>query len=239
MTILAAGASASVSLPAGQFIQVIGGSGTAVVQNMPGAVPIQLDGDTKIGPFDAARVVGLSATTAIDYTATDGVLVGLTPTQAAAVARLVSQGNGYEPTIGSTVTMRVTVDAGSDVDHAEVLFTFNAGPTADIAIASERFTNADARADVIKTALTGAAADGGVYSFSLPSGLTNAWVALRGSGPYTLASGATTTLLQAVAANWSGSLGLKYCTMTVGGPYVGGGTNKRYRDIIITGFVGV
>ena len=41
MTILAAGASASVSLPAGQFIQVTGGSGTAIVQNMPGAASLK------------------------------------------------------------------------------------------------------------------------------------------------------------------------------------------------------
>ena len=64
MTILAAGASASISLPAGQFIQVTGGAGVAQVLNMPGASPIALDGDTKIGPFDSARVVSLSAAAA-------------------------------------------------------------------------------------------------------------------------------------------------------------------------------
>lgn len=186
---------------------------------------------------------------------TDGTLIGLQPAsdrrpqylsgdrltaaQVQAVQTLVSQGNGYEPTIGSAVTQRITVDEGSDTDHAEILLTFNCGPTGDIAIASERLANADGRAEVVKTLITGAAASGALLSFSLPDGLTSLFVARRDGSSYTQAAGATVTGTQAVAALWDGALALRYATVNIGGPYTGGGTNKRYRDIVVTGFVGV
>jgi hypothetical protein len=164
---------------------------------------------------------------------------GLTAAQVQAVQALVSQGNGYEPTIGSAVTQRITVDEGSDADHAEILLTFNAGPGGDIAIASERFASADSRADVIKTLVTGATADGALLSFSLPDGLTSLFVARHGESSYTQAAGSTATAAEAVAALWSGALPLRYCTVNIGGPYTSGGSNNRYRDIVVTGYVGV
>lgn len=163
----------------------------------------------------------------------------LTALEVAAVQALIAQGNGYEPTIGSSVTQRITLDEGSDVDHAEVILTFNCGPAGDIAIASERLAAADSRADVVKTAITGATANGALLSFSLPDGLTSLYVARKGESAYTLAAGATATAAQAVAALWSGTLALRYATVNIGNSYVGGGSNKRYRDLIVTGYVGV
>lgn len=162
----------------------------------------------------------------------------LSAAQVQAVRLLVSQGAGYEPVIGSAVTMRMTVDEGSDADHAEILLTFNAGPAGDVAIASERLANADARVDVVKTLLTGAAADGAVLGFSLPNGLQNLYVARAGEAAYTEAAGATITAAQAACARWDAGLQLRYCTVTIGGPYTGGGSNGRYRDIVVTAFVG-
>lgn len=162
----------------------------------------------------------------------------LTAAQVQAVQLLISQGNGYEPTIGTAVTQRVTIDEGSDADHAEILLTFNCGPLGDIAIASERFASADSRADVVKTAITGATPSGALLSFSLPDGLTSLYVARRGEASYTLAAGATVTAAEAVAALWSGTLALRYATVNIGNSYVGGGSNKRYRDLIVTGYVG-
>lgn len=152
-----------------------------------------------------------------------------------AAAGNIPVGAGYEPTIGGVVTMKVTVDAGSDVDHAEVLITPNC---TDIAIASQRLANPDSTAEVIKTGRTGATADGAIFQFSLPGGLVDIFVGLRGGAFYTQAAGATVTGTQAAKASWSATLNLKWARVTLGGPYVGAGTNKRYRDIIITGFAG-
>lgn len=203
------------------------------------------------GPFTAAQAVSIHAQSLLTYSTQavsdddpvdklglkfDG---GLTAAQVQAVQDLVSQGAGYEPTIGSVVTQRVTVNEGSDADHAEILLTFNAGPAGDIAIASERFAAADTRADVIKTLVTGATADGALLAFALPDGLTSLFVARRGESSYTLAAGATVTAAESVAALWAGALNLRYCTVNVGGPYKSGGSNNRYRDLVITGYAGV
>lgn len=182
-----------------------------------------------VDPYDA-----IGAVPAGDQGAT-----ALTPEQVLAVMAIISQGAGYEPTIGSAVTQRITLDEGSDIDHAELLFTFNAGPVGDIAIASQRFQDADSNAQVIKTLITGATAAGGLFSFYFPNGLTNAFLARNGESSYSQAAGATITAAQAVMATWDGALGLKYCTVNVGGPYVGAGSNNRYRDIVITGYSGV
>jgi hypothetical protein len=142
---------------------------------------------------------------------------------------------GYEPTIGGAFQQRITIDEGSDAAHAEIILTFNAGPTGDIAIASERLANADTRADVVKTAITGATTNGALLQFSLPDGLTSLFVARKGGASYTQAAGASTTASQAVAATWSGALGLKAATVNIGGRY---GAGNRFRDVIVTGYIG-
>lgn len=177
----------------------------------------------------------------VPVTATRDPATGVTTLQAGGEAVSVGEryGAGYEPTIGGVVTQRITVDEGSDANHAEIILTFNAGPSGDIAIASERLANADSRADVVKTGITGATADGAILPFSLPNGLTSLYIARKGGASYTQASGAVATASQAVAALWSGAIPLRYATVNIGSSYTGGGTNRRYRDIVVTGYLGV
>lgn len=156
-----------------------------------------------------------------------------------AINALVSQGAGYVPTIGTAVSQRVTVDEGSDVNHAEVLLSFNCGPVGDVQIASQRFSTADTRSEVVKTLITGATTDGAILNFSLPLGLTNLYIGRRGGSNYTQAAGAVVTASQAVACLWSGTIPLRYCTVNIGEPYKLAGSNNRYRDLVVTAFVGV
>lgn len=156
------------------------------------------------------------------------------------VSLLQTAGNAIEPTIGGALLQRITIDEGSDANHAEIIFTSNAGDgSGDVAIASARLAAADSNADVIKTAILGATADGAVYEFYFANGLTNFYLARKGGASYTEASGATATASQAAKAVWSGTDNVKYLQVLIGSAYVGAGTNKRYRDIIITGFQGV
>ncbi|PPD12157.1 hypothetical protein [Methylophilus sp.] len=147
-------------------------------------------------------------------------------------------GSGYEPTIGGIVTQRIVVDAGSDVAHGEIVLTFNCGTAGDIAIASERLANADARAEVIKTAITGNTVDGAIYTLDFPSGVSSIYAAIKGQASYTKAAGAVATGAQAVEALFTGTPVLKSATIKIGSAYKSGGSNNRYRDIIVTGFPG-
>lgn len=150
----------------------------------------------------------------------------------------IMAGTPHEPMIAAVVNQVLTVDAGSDADHAELLWTFNATTgdpdTADTALMSARFSDPDGNAEVVKSAIDGATA-GAALGYS-SSGFTMVHFALRGAGPYTAAAGATCTALQAVLMKWADSLNVTVVEIRVGTSYVGAGSNKRYRQITVTGY---
>lgn len=146
-------------------------------------------------------------------------------------------GDGYAPLVGAVYTQTITLDEGSDANHSEILLTANCGlgDVPDSAIASARFSSPDGYTDVIKTLLTGAVADGRVQDFTAPSGLRNLFLARRTTGPFTVAAGATITAAQMVQCSWPSAAGIIRLEIRFGEPYVGAGTNKRYRQMIVTG----
>jgi len=146
-------------------------------------------------------------------------------------------GTGHQPTIASAVTMQVTCDAGSDIDHAKILFTLNCTngidpDTADTALASERFNELS---EVYDLNIAGGAA-GSIVTLSPPGGVTMIHLAFEGSGTYSQAAGATVTALQMVLAKWDSELAVSTIILYIGESTVGAGSNQRYRNIALMGF---
>lgn len=151
----------------------------------------------------------------------------------------IMSGTPHEPTVAAVVQQVVSLDHGSDADHVEILLTSNATTgdpdTADTLLASARFTSPDSNAEVVKTAIIGASS-GTVMSWYAPGGITKLHFGLRGAGPYTVAASNTLTALQMVVMSWADALGVDTVEVRFGSPTVGGGVNKRYRTITVTGY---
>lgn len=151
----------------------------------------------------------------------------------------IEAGTPEEPTVAGIVQQAVSLDAGSDVDHVEILLTFNCTTgdpdTADTALASARFTSPDSNAEVVKTGVIGASA-GVVMAWYAPGGFTKLHFGLRGAGPYTVAASNTLTALEMVVMSWGDALGVNAVEVRIGSSTIGGGANKRYRTITVTGY---
>lgn len=148
-------------------------------------------------------------------------------------------GTPHEPTVAGVVQQVITLDHGSDADHVEILETFNCRTgdpdTADTDLASARFTSPDGNVEVIKTAIIGASA-GALQTYYTAGGFTMIHFALRGAGPYTEAAGNTLTALQMVLMKWPSTLAVNSIEIRIGSATIGGGANKRYRQIVVTGY---
>lgn len=148
-------------------------------------------------------------------------------------------GTGYQPQIAGTPTGRVLIDAGSDTAHAKILYTFNAyggdPDTADTALASARFVGYASNAQVIDLNITGGSA-GSITPHSPETGIiTMVHLALPNAGPYTQAAGATVTAAEMVLCKWDSSLNITSVVLYIGESYVGGGSNQRYREVVVMG----
>lgn len=152
---------------------------------------------------------------------------------------VIMTGTPQEPTVAGVVQQVVSLDHGSDADHVEILMTFNCTTsdpdTADTALASTRFTTPDSNAEVVKTQIIGDSA-GAVMAWYAPNGITKLHFGLRGSGPYTVAAGATLTALQMVVMSFDSSLNVNSVEVRFGTSTVGAGSNSRYRTITVTGY---
>lgn len=172
---------------------------------------------------------GVVSVSGVDYLIlSDGTLMPLQ----------IMAGTPHEPTVASIVQQVVSLDHGSDADHVEILWTFNCTTgdpdVADTDLASSRFTSPDSNAEVIKSGIIGATS-GAVLAYSSTS-FTKLHFALRGAGPYTNAASNTLTALQMVVMSWADSLDVNVVEIRVGTSTVGGGSNKRYRTITVTGY---
>lgn len=181
---------------------------------------------THDNPFGA----GVVAQGGADYlTLSDGSLMPLS----------IMAGTPHEPTVAGVVQQVVSLDHGSDADHVEILLTLNCTTgdpdTPDTALASARFTAPDGNAEVVKSGVVGASA-GTVMAFHAPGGITCMHFGLRGAGPYTAAAGNTLTALQMVVMQWADALAVDTIEVRIGTATVGGGANKRYRVITVTGY---
>lgn len=202
-------------------------SGFWVRQDGSGPYFIDVDtGDmTPVGGGGAVSVGGLPY-----LTMPDGSLMPLS----------ILAGTPHEPTVAGVVQQVVSLDHGSDADHVEILITLNATSggdpdTPDTALASARFTVPDGNAEVIKTGIIGASA-GTVMAFHAPGGITCVHFGLRGAGPYTAAAANVLTALEMVVMQFSDSLDVDTLEVRIGTATVGGGSNKRYRQITVTGY---
>lgn len=214
---LAEFAGMSASTFAQQQVSVDQGDGTSKSYLSNGVAWNQIDGGLGGGTVEQAG---------IDYLVMpDGSLMPLS----------IMAGTPYEPLVAGAVQQTVLLDAGSDIDHAEILYTLNCGTNGvpDNDLASARFTSPDGNAEVVKTALTGAVLSGEVAAHQA-STLRILHFGLRGAGPYTVAAGNTLTLLQMVVmALPAGVVALE---IRFGSSTVGGGVNRRYRSITVTGY---
>lgn len=152
-------------------------------------------------------------------------------------------GDGEIPLIGGTPIAQVLLDEGSDANHAKLLITANCniGPsgidTPDTALASDRFNAGASNVEVFDYNIAGGDAGSIVPIFPNGGGLlTMLHLARADSGTYTQAAGATITARQMVLARWDSSLGVIGAVLYIGNSYNGGGSNQRYRPIIIVGF---
>ncbi len=147
-------------------------------------------------------------------------------------------GTPHEPTVAGVVQQVVSLNHGSDVDHVEIMWTFNCTTgdpdTADTDLASARFSSPSTNAEVIKSGIIGATA-GTTLAYS-SSSFTKIHFALAGAGPYTVAASNTLTALEMVVMSFANSLDVNVVEIRVGTSTVGGGSNKRYRTITVTGY---
>lgn len=67
MPTIAAGTSATFSIPAGQVATMTAGTGIAVLA-FPTSSPMAITAKSVLGPYESTRIVNVAATTAIDYT---------------------------------------------------------------------------------------------------------------------------------------------------------------------------
>ena len=149
-------------------------------------------------------------------------------------------GTGYSPLIGGSPLKAVVLDEGSDAAHAKLFYTFNCyggdPDTSDVDLMSARFNAASTNEEVIDLNIAGGSA-GAIVVHSPSSGyITMIHLAREDSGAYTEAAGATVTARQAVLAQWSSSDLIRSVMLYIGESYVGGGSNQRYREIIVVGF---
>lgn len=149
-------------------------------------------------------------------------------------------GTGHSPLIGGSPLKAVVMDEGSDAAHAKLLYTFNcyAGDpeTSDVDLMSARFNAADTNEEVLDLNIAGGSA-GAIVVHGPSSGyITMIHLAREDSGAYTEAAGATITARQAVLAKWSEGDAIVSVMLYIGESYVGGGSNQRYREIIVVGF---
>lgn len=149
-------------------------------------------------------------------------------------------GTGYSPLIGGSPLKAVVLDEGSDATHAKLLYTFNAyggdPDTSDVALMSARFNAGSSNAEVIDLNIAGGSAGAIVIHGPSSGHITMIHLAREDSGAYTEAAGATITARQAVLAHWPESQLIRSVMLYIGESYVGGGSNQRYREIIVVGF---
>lgn len=151
----------------------------------------------------------------------------------------IMAGTPQEPLVAGVVQQKVSIDHGSDADHVEILYTFNATTgdpdTPSTALASARFTSPDGNAEVVKTEIIGASA-GSTKGYFAAGGITCIHFGLRGAGPYTVAAANVLTALQMVVMKWPDSLNVRAVEVAIGTSTVGAGSNRRYRTITVTGY---
>lgn len=149
-------------------------------------------------------------------------------------------GTGYSPLIGGSPLKAVVLDEGSDAAHAKLLYTFNcyAGDpeVSDVDLMSARFNAASTNEEVVDLNIAGGSA-GAIVIHGPSSGyITMIHLAREDSGAYTEAAGATITAREAVLAQWLEADAIVSVMLYIGESYVGGGSNQRYREIIVVGF---
>lgn len=116
MPTIAAGTSATFSVPAGQLVTMSAGTGIAVLV-YPTSSPIAITAKSVLGPYEATRIVNIAATTAVDYT-----------------VALPSTGTGPSAALGIVTKPTITTPA---VAGTSITGAFNAvgTPTPSTAIA--------------------------------------------------------------------------------------------------------
>lgn len=192
-----------------------------------GSGPYFVDAETGTATAVGSGVTNVNG--AEYLTLSNGTLMPLTPVV----------GTGEAPKIAGVYNMLVQLDAGSDINHAKLLYTWNCTTgdpdTEDTALASSRF-NATGNAEVIDLNLSGGSA-GSIVVHSPSSGaITMVHLAFAGGGTYTQAAGGTVTGTQMVLCKWDSTLGITAAILYIGDSYAGGGSNQRYRQIVVVGF---
>jgi hypothetical protein len=134
-----------------------------------------------------------------------------------------------EPTLtNGSISWEILFDAGSDIDHPEILYTLDCDTgtpgTPDNVIASQRFTVPNE--EVTLTGMGGATA--GRIVPMLAGSIRLIHFAFAGAGPYTVNPAVSTvSLLQMVPMILPA--GTILAELTFGTSYTGGGVNKRFR----------
>lgn len=143
-------------------------------------------------------------------------------------------GNLVEPEVAGAVTFSADIDAGSDIDHPQLLWTINCGigETPDNSLASDRFADYATHPEVWRSGIDGAAS-AQMFLIHVPAGATLIHFALAGAGSYTDSGSATIgastmcvfVLEEATPAN--------VIVLTLLSPKTLGGSNNRGREISI------
>lgn len=140
--------------------------------------------------------------------------------------------NQSEPLIGGVPSFKLTADAGSDVDHAQLIWTINCGLgiVPDDALASQRFVDYATNAEVFRSGIDGAGSSQ-QWLIDVPPGVSIVHFALAGAGSYTADADSTFGGSTMGVAILSEDDAPRYLMITALSAYKGGGTNFRYREI--------
>lgn len=140
--------------------------------------------------------------------------------------------NQSEPLIGGVPSFKLTADAGSDVDHAQLIWTINCGLgiVPDDALASQRFVDYATNAEVFRSGIDGAGSSQ-QWLIDVPAGVSIVHFALAGAGSYTADADSTFGGSTMGVAILSEDDAPRYLMITALSAYKGGGTNFRYREI--------
>lgn len=143
------------------------------------------------------------------------------------------------PKVAGVWCQTITIDAGSDVAHPEILITLNCSTGGDpeaasTALMSARFASPADNVEVWMTGIAGAYSTGALPSARvLGAPLTLMHIGLKGGTTYTQASGSTVTGSQAALLTWDTDDNIMAFDVAFAPPR---GTNGRYRDINVRGY---
>lgn len=147
-------------------------------------------------------------------------------------------GTPHEPKINGVPEQSVEIDAGSDIDHAEIIVTLQATTgsldAADEALASSRLANCTTNADVINTGISGGSP--GTVIPCRASIITQMHIGLCGETAYTTAAGNIVTLAEMVLLQWDSALAIVAVRISAGESHDDGGSNQRKRQLTVVGY---